>query len=262
MLFCVFAKGDAMVVDQRRFSYMSGLSRRQLVLAATALLLVVALGWYLTVRQAEGMAGMAGTMGLGLGAFLLMWLPMVVAMMFPTVGGSAAAAVAGERAPSARAVLFLVTYLAVWMVFGLAVYLVLAGAERIISIPPENQKWLAAAVYLVAGAYQFVPVKDRCRELCRTSRGAAGYDDVVRTAAAHGLTCIGCCAGFMVVLVAVGMANLLAMALLTVVIFAERFFHARTVSRVAGVVLAVAAVATPFVSWLHPGLPGPEEPMM
>ena len=249
-----------MVVEH--FTYMRGLSRRQMAVASVALVVVVALGWYFTARQADGMDGMAGTMGLGLGAFLLMWLPMVVAMMFPAVVASATTAV---RALPARTAVFLVVYLAVWMVFGLVTYLVLAGAERVLSIPPDGQKWLAAGIYLLAGVYQFVPAKDRCRELCQSPRQAAQYGDVVRTAAQHGLTCIGCCAGFMVVLIAVGMANLVAMALLTVVIFVERFFYPRTVSRVAGVLFLVAAVLTPFVSWLHPGLPGPDTgdaPMM
>jgi predicted metal-binding membrane protein len=245
-----------MVVEH--FTYMSGLRRHQIVVASVALAVVVALGWYFTVRQSDGMDGMAGTMGLGLGAFLLMWLPMVVAMMFPAAVASATTAV---RAHPARATVFLVVYLAVWMVFGLVTYVVLAGAERVLSIPPDGQKWLAAGIYLVAGVYQFVPAKARCRELCRSTRPAGDYGDVVRTAGRHGLTCIGCCAGFMVVLIAVGMANLVAMALLTVVIFAERFFWPSTVSRVAGALLLVAAVLTPFVSWLHPGLPGPA-PMM
>jgi predicted metal-binding membrane protein len=122
---------------------------------------------------------------------------------------------------------------------------------------------------------QFTPAKDRCRELCRSTRctgldeasttPATRYGSIVRTAARHGLTCIGCCVGFMVVLIAVGMTNFLAMALLTVVIFAERFVNPRTVTWVAGALLLVAAVLTPFVSWLHPGLPGPgagDAPMM
>jgi predicted metal-binding membrane protein len=95
---------------------------------------------------------------------------------------------------------------------------------------------------------------------------ATRYGGIVRAATRHGVSCVGCCAGFMVVLIAVGMTNLLAMALLTVVVFAERFFYPRTVSRVAGALLLVAAVLTPFVSWLHPGLPGmgshEHEPMM
>jgi predicted metal-binding membrane protein len=266
-----------MVVEQRRFAYMSGLSLRQVGAASVALAIVVALGWYFAVRQGADAGGMAGTMGMAIGPFLLMWLPMVVAMMFLTVGASAMTAVVGERAGRelpVRAAVFLAAYLVVWMAFGLTVYLVLAGAGRIVSIPADDQKWLAAGVYLVAGLYQFLPAKDRCREACRSSRCAglddvakptARYDLIARTAVRHGLSCIGCCAGFMVVLIAVGMANIAAMALLTVVIFAERFVYPRTVTRVAGLLLVVAAVLTPFVSWLHPGLPGSsagDAPMM
>jgi len=265
-----------MVVEQRRFTYMSGLGQRQILLASIVLVLVVALGWYFWVRQVDGMDGMAGRMGMTLGPFLVMWLPMVVAMMFLPVGASAMTAVAGDRAGGelpARAAVFLLTYLVVWMLFGVAVYLVLAGAAQLVTIPAENQKWLAAGIYLVAGVYQFLPVKERCRELCRSTRcegldesttPATRYGGIVRAAARHGVSCVGCCAGFMVVLIAVGMANVLAMALLTVVIFAERFFYPRTVTRVAGALLLVAAVLTPFVSWLHPGLPGMHnhEPMM
>ena len=179
----------------------------------------------------------------------------------------------GLPAVVCRSAIFMVGYLAVWMVFGLAVCLVLAGAKEIVPISGGGEKWLAAGVYLVAGVYQFLPAKDRCRESCRATT-CSGLDEaatpgakignVFTTAVRHGLTCIGCCAGFMVVLIAVGMTNLLAMALLTVVIFVERFVYPRMVTRVAGALLILAAVLTPFVEWLHPGLPGdmPAEPMM
>jgi predicted metal-binding membrane protein len=263
-----------MVVEQRGFTYMRGLERQQVVVASILLAVVVALGWYFMVGQArDAGGGMAGTMGMSLGEFLLMWLPMVVAMMFLTVGVSAVSAVVGERdavglpAVVGRSAIFLVGYLAVWMVFGLAVYLVLAGAKEIVPISGDGEKWLAAGVYLVAGVYQFLPAKDRCRESCRattcsglaeTATPTGRIGTIVTTAGRHGLTCIGCCAGFMVVLIAVGMTNLLAMALLTVVIFVERFVYPRTVTRIAGVLLILAAVLTPFVEWLHPGLPGTE----
>jgi predicted metal-binding membrane protein len=272
-----------MVVEQRGFGYMRGLKGQQVVVASILLAVVVALGWYFMVGQARDAGdAMAGTMGMSVGAFLVMWLPMVVAMMFLTVGVSAVSAVVGDRASvglpvvTARAAIFLVVYLAVWMVFGLAVYLVLVGAREIVSISPENEKWLAAGVYLVAGVYQFLPAKDRCRESCRattcsglneTATPGGRIGNVVTTATRHGLTCIGCCIGFMVVLIAVGMTNLLAMALLAVVIFVERFVYPRTVTRIAGALLILAAVLTPFVEWLHPGLPGsgagdmPSEPM-
>jgi len=254
------------------------LTIRQAALSSVALVAVIILGWFFTVRQAEGetgMAGMAGTMGMALVPFLLMWLPMVVAMMFPTVGPSAVAAVRGEpdgvpqRPITARVAAFMTTYLVVWMLFGLVVFLVLDGAAELISIPPANGKWLAAGIYGVAGLYQFTSVKDRCRRRCRSARcchteEGSTLAQTVRVAANHGLICIGCCAAYMVVLITVGMTNIAAMAILTVVIFVERHVRAQSavVSRIAGVLLLVAAVLTPFIMWLHPGLPGPQAAIM
>jgi predicted metal-binding membrane protein len=79
----------------------------------------------------------------------------------------------------------------------------------------------------------------------------------------HALSCIGCCWAFMAVLVAVGLMNLVAMAILTVAILAERHFRLRAPASYAlGGLLIAAAVLTPFFGWLHPGLSGsPGMPM-
>ena len=50
------------------------------------MLLIVAAGaWAATVALARGMAGMTGTMGLGLAAFVPVWTLMMAAMMLPSV---------------------------------------------------------------------------------------------------------------------------------------------------------------------------------
>jgi predicted metal-binding membrane protein len=41
--------------------------------------------WLVTVGRAGAMAGMTGTMGLGLSAFVGMWALMMAAMMLPSV---------------------------------------------------------------------------------------------------------------------------------------------------------------------------------
>src|SRR5205814_10515567 len=51
-----------------------------------AFLLILAAGaWAATIALARGMAGMAGTMGLGLAAFVAIWTLMMAAMMLPSV---------------------------------------------------------------------------------------------------------------------------------------------------------------------------------
>jgi len=248
-----------------------GLSGRQTAAAAALLGVVIVLSWIFSIQQARGMEDMAGTMGLGFVPFLVMWGPMVAAMMFPTVGPTAVAAVeepGSARGPvhlpmAVRIGTFLVGYLLVWMAFGALIYGLLAGLGGLVDLSQRQARWLAAGVYAIAGLYQLTWPKDACRDRCRSCRcsypsdGAGSrFFETVRVSVTHGVTCIGCCWGYMVVLIAVGMTNLVAMALLTVVIFVERHAPSRPVlvSRVAGVVLLAVAVATPFVSWLHPGL--------
>ena len=55
-----------------------------------ALLLILAAGaWAATVAIARGMAGMTGTMGLGLALFVPVWTLMMAAMMLPSVAPTA-----------------------------------------------------------------------------------------------------------------------------------------------------------------------------
>jgi len=254
---------------------------RELATLGVALLAAVALAWIYTVHQASAMGDHAGTMGLGVYEFGLMWGVMIVAMMFPTIvptglklaskdatGTRAAATAAATWWRLERTAEFSVGYLAVWVAFGLAVYGILTGAAGIARIPAQDGKWIAAAVFAVAGAYQFTPAKRACRQRCESPRcstpgvsGSVSRRSVIPESVSHALYCIGCCWAFMAVLIAVGLMNLVAMAMLTVVIFIERYVAPwALISYAAGAVLLVAAVLTPFFGWLHPGIGG--TPMM
>lgn len=242
-----------------------------------ALLTALALAWLYIVGQAPGMGSRAGTMGLSTLAFAGMWAVMVVAMMFPTVGPTgfslarrSAGALGGGTWRLERATAFMLGYFAVWVAFGLALYGVLRGGAGIVRVPAHDDKWIAAAVYAAAGVYQFTPAKRACRERCASPRCAIATAtdrpsrrSVISESAHHALSCIGCCWAFMAVLIAVGLMNLVAMAILTVAILVERHFRLRAaVSNAVGVLLIVAAVLTPFFGWLHPGLSGsPGMPM-
>jgi predicted metal-binding membrane protein len=244
---------------------------RELATLGVVLLAVVAVAWIYTVHQASGMGDHAGTMGLGVAEFALMWGVMVVAMMFPTVVPTglklAREDATGTRGaatwwPLERTAEFSVGYLAVWVAFGLAVYGILTGAAGIARIPAQDGKWIATAVFAVAGAYQFTSAKRACRQRCESPQRATpdvsasvSRWSVIPESVSHALYCIGCCWAFMAVLIAVGLMNLVAMALLTVVIFIERYVAPRAlISYAAGAALLVAAVLTPFFGWLHPGI--------
>ena len=60
-------------------------SLRRLTPQAAILLLAAAVAWLVTAGRAGSMAGMTGTMGLSLPAFVGMWTLMMAAMMLPSV---------------------------------------------------------------------------------------------------------------------------------------------------------------------------------
>jgi predicted metal-binding membrane protein len=234
---------------------MSLLSRR--VTATTTMLLLVfaAAAWILVVVQARGMGGMI----LGLGQvgtampnpmaaplFMAMWLTMMVAMMFPAV----APIVLAHRHVVRRrdegvlpTVAFILGYLAVWTAIGL-VPLVAFLLFRNLGMD-SSSSWLAVlsgGILVVAGAYQFTPLKTICLRACRNplsfvlqhdfSRGARG---AFLAGITHGAYCLGCCWALMSILVVVGLMNLVWMAALSLVFLAEKNWrHGVTLSRVAG----------------------------
>jgi predicted metal-binding membrane protein len=171
---------------------------------------------------------------LALVLFLLAWQAMVAAMMLPSsVPLVVLFARAAARQPRPRAALaaFLGGYALVWTGFGWAA---LAG-DAVLHAAVERTPWLAARPWLLAGgalvaagAFQFSGLKDRCLTLCRNpgafllARYRRGVWGAFRLGRDHGLSCLGCCWALMLVLFAVGVANLAWMALLTALTLVEK----------------------------------------
>ena len=85
----------------------------------------------------------------------------------------------------------------------------------------------------------------------------------VRVGVHHGLFCVGCCWGLMIVLVAVGAMNVPAMIVLAGVILVEKVWrYGEPFSIAVGIVLLVMAALAPFTTWLLPGLRAAQMPMM
>lgn len=226
--------------------------------------------WTLTARQAIGSGSDPGTMGLAFPLFLPMWVAMMVAMMLPSVAPTAILWIRARNVTGLRAVAFVAGYLIAWALYGVGAYVVLLGAGRLAETAPRTATWAGAAVLAAAGIYQLTPLKQRCLKHCRSPIGAlvhyGGYQGStadLRVGLHHGLYCVGCCWALMAILVVVGVMNLVVMALLAVVVLAEKIWRGgETVARVVGVVLLVAAVLAPFLPWLLPGLRMTPSPMM
>jgi len=193
-------------------------ARRELAkpMVATLVVLAVAgIAWAAMVQQSRSMAGMDG-MNLGLGtieSFAATWVVMMAAMMLPSavpvVLEFARTAERRRGWPVATGVLA-VTYLGVWLMFGVVCYAIYTALR----MPWPNQPLVVGVALALAGVYSVSPIKRasqaRCRELCAL-HGPLPFN-LIRSAAVagmrYGLSCMGCSAALMVAMVLLGMSSL------------------------------------------------------
>lgn len=236
------------------------LSRERKLILAT-LLALAATGWALLLWQQRDMGGqpMADsgplTMGLRPPLFLATWVAMMVAMMFPTAAPMILmfATVARNKRQRGQAAVptwvFVGAYLLVWTLFGVLAYLLALGAERL----AMSSMWLLAnaarlggAALLLAGLYQLSPFKRACLAKCRTPLDFVlgawrdGHGGAFRMGLEHGAYCLGCCWLLFVILFPLGIMNVAAMAVITLLIFAEKSLPVGPrIGRIAAVALIV-----------------------
>lgn len=239
--------------------------RRDLLVGWICFGLAGALAWFLSIRQATDMQM---SEALTLGTFTSMWVLMMAAMMFPSVApvalmwGRSIRSSSSGPARAARSSLFALGYLAVWSAIGFLAYAGSAGIARLAMSFPHQSRWFGAGLFLVSGIYQLTPLKDACLRHCRSPMSQLisyaalkGPWRDLRVGVHHGLYCVGCCWGIMLVLLAVGTMNLLVAAGLAVVIFVEKISpKGPLVARGFGVLLLALAIAVPFFPMVAPTL--------
>ena len=191
---------------------------------------LAAAGWAYLASHTGSTSSMAMG-GPGAGAvFLAGWTAMMTAMMVPATlplillyRTIARNQLSPAHSRTGMTVL-LTGYLAVWAAAGIPVY----GYRLLTGAAGSLAAVLPACLLVAGGIYQFTPLKRICHARCSSPlffllhnwrRGAAG---VLRLGVVHGLDCLGCCAGLMASLVALGMMNLAWTLTAAVVIFAEK----------------------------------------
>jgi len=214
-------------------------------LIVLAFLIVAILAWASTIAWSRSMDDM--TMGLGsFGPFVAGWAVMMAAMMLPSATPLVfefARNAEGRRGWQAATALLGVTYLGVWLAFGIACY----ALYNAVGMPWPNQGLIGGAALVIVGLYALTPVKRaseaRCRELCAL-HGPLPFNlmrSAVVAGARYGLSCLGCSAGVMSVMVLIGMSNLVWMIVFTAVVLADKIAPAPTLPR--RLTLSVAMVA-------------------
>ena len=244
------------------------LSRPVLISAAAlACAIILAWAWLFAWEMPPGepMAGMPEMIAppdpwgaTYLSATFAMWALMMMAMMLPSAAPMILLHARIDRGtPAQRArdnALFALCYLLVWALFA-----ALAAAAQAALIDSGvlasaslalGHRGLAAALLLAAAAWQLTPAKAACLEQCQSPvqfvrrywrQGPVG---AVRLGLAHGVYCLGCCWGLMLLLFVGGVMNLAWVALLAAVVFAEKLAPLQwRLSRWLAAVLAAGAAA-------------------
>jgi predicted metal-binding membrane protein len=211
--------------------------KRENLLPGLALIGLAASGWAYVAYQAASMESMQSAVGgmaiggiEGIFLFLFSWAVMMVAMMIPATLPLILLyrhlARKRLRPPQARigTAILLVGYVAVWAGAGLPVYAYNAFSSAAGSLAAV----LPALLLIVGGVYQFTPLKRICHARCSSplfflmQNWRPGASGALRLGLIHGGDCLGCCAGLMVGLVALGMMNLAWRLTAAVIIFAEK----------------------------------------
>ena len=241
---------------------------REAAPAWTAVVALTVLAWVVTLDQVRAMGNGAGTMGMSFVAIVAMWIAMMAAMMFPSMAPVAIlwtrsiVSRSSSAVASYRIALFVTGYLLAWAFAGVLAFFGLVVFEQVLVLAGNHAGWLGAAIFVTAGVYQLTSFKDVCLRHCRspmsllvhyTSFHGPAID--LRVGFHHGLYCVACCWGLMLILVAVGVMNIPAMAALTIVIFAEKLSrHGLLIARLIGISFFGVAVVAVIFPKLFPGL--------
>ena len=143
-------------------------------------------------------------------------------------------------------------YTVVWLGFAALATLVQYGFTKATLLDDgmaSASGLFSGAIFIAAGFYQFSALKHACLRQCQspfpfffanwetTTRG------VFRLGIKQGMFCLGCCWAMMAVMFAVGIMNVIWMAVLGIVMTVEKMLTGTRFSHVMGVLMIVAGVA-------------------
>ena len=183
----------------------------------------------------------------------VMWAVMMIAMMVPSVIPMVMVFTAVNRNkkqtdPSyVPTFVFVSGYVVAWSGFSLFVSVAqwpLHAAGVLDPMMDPNNYTFSGIVLVLAGLYQWTPLKEACLDLCRSPLGflmthwRAGKVGALNMGIRHGLFCIGCCWALMGVLFAVGVMNILWVLLIAMFVLVEKILPApRLMQQISGMAL-------------------------
>jgi predicted metal-binding membrane protein len=192
------------------------------------------------------------------GALFPMWAIMMAAMMLPTLVPTLRSyedlmvSANGSRAGWSGVLL---GYFIVWVGFAAvisAAQVTLIAVGAVDALGSASSVWIAAALLIVVGLFQFSRAKEICHGVCHApmmyfvGHWKAGFRGGLRMGLGLGAFCVGCCWGFMALGFVGGVMSLLWMGLATLFMILEKLpAVGHVVTKPMGVVLILAGIALP-----------------
>lgn len=178
-----------------------------------------------------------------------MWAVMMAAMMLPSALPMILAFIklGSDAVGVARARSFVAAYLLVWCAFSVAASVAQWALQAPGWVDPmivSRSVGLTAVLLLIAGLYQFSPLKRICLSSCRTPMAfllgewRPGVAGAFVMGLRHGLFCLGCCWALMALLFVGGAMNLAWVAALSITVAVEKLApHGERLARLLGAAL-------------------------
>lgn len=215
-------------------------------IVASGLCVIAGLSWIYTIYLAWRMGGMDMSMAMpqalawdAVEALMMfvMWVVMMIAMMTPTAAPMILlfAAINRKRkerdAPYVPTAIFVTGYLLTWAAFSAVATAAQWGLHQAALLSPmmmSTSAWLGGGLLIIAGVFQWLPLKDACLRHCRsplsflTNEWVEGANGALVMGLKHGAYCTGCCWALMALLFVGGVMNLLWIAGLTIFVLLEK----------------------------------------
>ena len=236
---------------------------RDRLIVVSSLVGITGLAWAYLFALSQYMSGMDDMPGMGMPSapapFLItatMWAVMMIGMMLPSAMPMILLFTIVQRKQGKRPVLttgtFGVGYLIIWGGFAIAAAGLQVELGHLALLSPSLafvSKRLAGLTFLLAAAYEFSPLKNRCLTQCSnplsfiTVHWRPGIAGALRMGIVHGAFCVGCCWALMLLLFTAGVMNLLWVAALAVLVLAQKVLpHQRATTVVTGAAMGVIGV--------------------
>jgi predicted metal-binding membrane protein len=186
----------------------------------------------------------------------IMWAVMMVGMMLPSALPMILLFTTVQRKQGRHPVIttgtFAAGYLLIWGGFAIAAAALQIALEEGALLSPSLtfvSTRLAGLTFLLAAAYEFSPLKNRCLTQCSspvgfiTSHWRPGLSGAFHMGLSHGAFCVGCCWALMLLLFTAGVMNLLWVAALAILVLMQKVLpYPRVATTMAGTAMAVVGL--------------------